>query len=53
MATVASDRLGGCLVIEEAGACRLPDGTEARVRRCYEPNGREVFSQVLVAGVWR
>ena len=50
--TVQAGDFARCLVIEETGGHKLPDGTKADVRRFYAPKVGEVLALVLVGGRW-
>lgn len=50
--TVQAGDFAGCLVIEETGGHKLPDGTKADVRRFFAPKVGEVLALVLVGGRW-
>lgn len=51
--TVQAGDFARCLVIEETGGHKLPDGTKADVRRFYAPKVGEVLALVLAGGAWR
>jgi len=51
--TVQAGDFAACLVIEETGGHKLPDGSKADVRRFYAPKVGEVLALVLAGGAWR
>ena len=50
--TVQAGDFARCLVIEETGGHKLPDGTKADVRRFFAPKVGEVLALVLAGGRW-